>query len=81
MKYIRTLSADGKSVTLTKEYEPGEKYTLNILWKKPGEITKDEVEKAFPGGEFVKAVVRRARSAETLDWVSHRCVLVEYVKV
>jgi hypothetical protein len=81
MKYIRTLSVDGKSITITKVYERGEKYILLILWKKPGEITKDEVEKVFPGGAFVKVVVHRARSPETLDWIAHKCVLVEFVKV
>jgi len=55
MKIIETRSADGNSVTYTKQFEIGEKYRSILVWdRKDGKITKEKVEAMVPGCTYIK---------------------------
>jgi len=65
------------SLTITRSYEPGEKYLQAVRWdSKHGKATKEKVEAVVPGSRFVE-VRHRKSLAPTLDNVTQTMVIVE----
>jgi len=66
------------TLTITKIFEPGEKYISAYLWdRKDGRATKELVESMLPGCKFVGVQHGRVASPITLAPTSWTKVLVE----
>jgi hypothetical protein len=79
MKFSSIVSPGGKTITISRVYEPGEKYNLTYYWKLPCSPTKQIAEKVFPGTLSVGCVSRRIRDAETLDWKRRKYVIMSHI--
>jgi len=77
LKYTRT----SYSITVTKEYDPGEKYRCTIGWtRNRGVPTKERVEYLYPDCTFIGIKRYRGICPSTLDLKTFTHVLVERVQ-
>lgn len=81
MKFLYTTDGNG-SLTVTRHYEPGEKYISSYIWdRKLGRPTRELVEQLLKGCRFVEIVTDRFLDPNTFRTKSMTLVRVERIAV